>query len=158
VQQIAERQGISASRLIRRAILAYLRSLPLELLFTRRLELRELFKQLRLFALTYRVAGVDVTARREAMVQTLTERIDEVSGLIREGKVAKTKMLRQYQLLGYLCDILNAVLENVATDELLRRMKKCEEFSGIGETESVDRETAEETREGAQTTGREAAE
>jgi hypothetical protein len=158
VQQTAERQGISASRLIRRAILSYLRSLPLELLFTRRLKLRELFKQLRLFALTYRVAGVDVTARREAMIQTLTERIDEVSGLIREGKVAKPQMLRQYQLLGYLCDILNGVLEDVATDELLRRMKRCEEFSGIGEAESVDRETVEETREDTQTTGREAAE
>jgi hypothetical protein len=92
------------------------------------------------------------------MVQTLTERIDEVSGLIREGKVAKPKMLRQYQLLGYLCDILNGVLEDVATDELLSRIGRCEELAGVGEAEGEDRKSAEETGEGTQTTRREAAE
>jgi len=158
VQQTAERQGISVSRLIRRAILSYLRNLPLELLFVRKSGLPELFKHLRQFALTYRVAGVDVTAQREAMIQSLTERIDEISRLIREKKVAKPQMLRQYQLLGYLCDILNGILEDVATDELLRRIGRCEELYGVGEAESEDREPAEETREGTQAARLEASE
>lgn len=83
------------------------------------------------------------------MIQTLMERIDEISGLIREGKVAKSQMLRQYQLLGYLCDILNGVLEDVATDELLRRVERCEEFSGIGEGKGEDREATGEAGESA---------
>jgi len=123
-----------------------------ELLFAGRLGLPRLFKHLRQFALTYRVAGVDVTAQREAMIQSLTERIDEISRLIREEKVAKPQMLRQYQLLGYLCDVLNGILEDVATDELMRRIERCEELYGVGEAESEDREPAEETGEGAKAT------
>ena len=38
-QQVAKRQGISVSRLIRRVLLPYLGNLPLELLFARKLEL-----------------------------------------------------------------------------------------------------------------------
>jgi len=155
---MAERQGISVSVLIRRAILSYLRNLPLDLLFAGRLRLPGLFKHLRRFALTYRIAGVDVTAQREAMIQSLTERIDEISRLIREEKVAKPQMLRQYQLLGYLCDVLNGILEDVATDELLRRIERCEELYGVGEAESEDREPAEEIREGTQAARLEASE
>jgi len=140
MQQVAEKQGISVSRLMRVAVVSYLEKLPLELLFAKTLGLAELFKQLRQYALTYHVAGVDVTSEREVLIKTLMARVRELSTMCEKGKISKPRMMKQVQLLAYLCGVADGVLENVATDELLRRIARCEEAAGIGETESNDRE------------------
>ena len=158
VQQAADKLGIPVSRLIRVAIVSYLEKLPLELLFAKTLLLGALFKRLRQYALKYRIAGVDVTSEREILIKTLMSRVREISSQCEKGRASSPRMMKQVQLLGYLCSVADGVLENVATDELLRRIGKCEELAGVGEAESEDRKTAEETGEGTQTTGREAAE
>jgi len=140
MQQVAERQGYTTSRLIRWAILSYLEKLPLELLFAKKVEFTELFKQLRQFAMTYHVAGIDTTAQREILIKTLMTRIRELSERIEQGKTAKPLMLKQIQLVGYLSLVAAGILEDVATDELFRRLERCEEFAGIGEAKTEDRE------------------
>jgi len=157
VQQVAEELGVPVSRLIRVAVVSYLEKLPLELLFAKTLRLGELFKQLRQYALTYRIATVNVTSEREILIRTLMSRIKEISTLCEKGKASNPRMMKQVQLLAYLCDVADGILENVATDELLRRIERCEELASVGEAKSEDREPAEETGEGTQTTRPEAA-
>ena len=124
----------------------------MELIFGQKLELQELFEHLRNFVRTkYHLAGVDTTAHREAVIETLMDRIDKVAELIQKKKVARAQMLKQYMLLGYLCDILNGILEDVGTDEVLKRMEKWEVLAGISEAKSADSEMSGTPKESSAT-------
>ena len=83
-------------------------------------QLKGLLGQLR-----FEIASVDVPRIREKRVDDLSQAIDDLSILSKAA--APEHRLRIYQLLGYLCMVLDGVLNNVTKGELLQRLEQVEE-------------------------------
>jgi len=77
-----------------------------------------LFRELRFY-----VAKLDVPAIRESLVSKLMAAIDDVHSRAQKARDGEVR-LEYYRVMGYLCQILNGLLENVATDELMRRIEE----------------------------------
>jgi len=73
--------------------------------------------------LQFHIAQLDVPAIRESIVTKLQAAIDDL-----HAKAANTRKieirLEYYRVMGYLCQILNGLLENAETDELMRRLEE----------------------------------
>ena len=82
-------------------------------------KLRGLLGQLR-----FEIATIDVAEIREKRVNDLSNAIDDLASLAKSAK--PEERLRYYQLLGFLCMVLDGVLNNVAKGELLRRLAAVE--------------------------------
>jgi len=80
--------------------------------------LYHMFRQLRFY-----IAKLDVPAIRESLVNKLMAAIDDVHSRAKKAKETEDR-LEYYRVMGYLCQILNGLLENVATDELMRRIEE----------------------------------
>jgi hypothetical protein len=100
-------------------------------------KLRGLLGQLR-----FEIATVDVVQIREKRVDDLSSAIDDIAVLAKSAEPGDR--LRFYQLLGYLCMVLDGVLNNVAKGELLKRLVAVEERLDVG-MES-DRKTPKKRR------------
>jgi len=88
-------------------------------------KLRGLLGQLR-----FEIATLDVPAIREKRVNELSQAIENISEM---GKSAEPEVrLRIYQLLGYLCMVLDGILNNVAKGEMLRRLEAVEARLDVG--------------------------
>lgn len=77
-----------------------------------------LFQQLQ-----FHIAQLDVPAIRESMVTKLQVAIDDVHAKAQRTRKVELR-LEYYRVMGYLCQILNGLLENVETDELMRRLEE----------------------------------
>ena len=100
-------------------------------------QLKGLLGQLR-----FEIAGSDVPRIREKRVNDLSQAIDDLSTLSKAA--GPEHRLRIYQLLGYLCMVLDGVLNNIAKAELLQRLEQVEERIDVRMEES--REAGETAR------------
>jgi serine/threonine protein phosphatase PrpC len=87
--------------------------------------LRGLLGQLR-----FEIATLDVAKIREKRVKDLSRAINDISKLSKTAE--PDERLRIYQLLGYLCMVLDGLLNNVTKGELLRRLTAVEERLDVG--------------------------
>ena len=88
-------------------------------------KLRGLLGQLR-----FEIATLDVPAIREKRVNELSQAIENISEM---GRSAEPEdRLRIYQLLGYLCMVLDGILNNVTKGEMLRRLEAVEARLDVG--------------------------
>jgi N-acyl-D-aspartate/D-glutamate deacylase len=81
-------------------------------------QLYPLFQELRFY-----VAKLDVPTIRESLAAKLMAAIDDVHKRAQKAKDEKARV-EYYRVMGYLCQILNGLLENVSTDELMRRIEE----------------------------------
>jgi len=86
-------------------------------------QLYPLFQELRFY-----VAKLDVPAIRESLAAKLMAAIDDVHKRAQKAKDEKARV-EYYRVMGYLCQILNGLLENVSTDELMRRIEEAKTWS-----------------------------
>ena len=100
-------------------------------------QLRGLLGQLR-----FEIASVDVPRIRKKRVKDLSQAIDDLSTLSKAA--GPEHRFRIYQLLGYLCMVLDGVLNNVTKGELLQRLERVEERMDVQLEES--REAGETDR------------
>ena len=81
-------------------------------------QLYPLFQELRFY-----IAKLDVPTIRESLAAKLMAAIDDVHKRAQKAKDEKARV-EYYRVMGYLCQILNGLLENVGTDELIRRIEE----------------------------------
>lgn len=88
-------------------------------------KLRALVGQLR-----FEIATVDVVQIREKRVTDLTNAIEDLSTIAKSAE--PQQRLQFYQLLGYLCMVLDGILNNVAKGEMLKRLEAVEARLDVG--------------------------
>jgi len=71
----------------------------------------------------FHITQLDVPAIRESLVTKLQAAIDDVHAKAQKTRTQEMR-LEYYRVMGYLCQILNGLLENVETDELMRRLEE----------------------------------
>ena len=85
-----------------------------------------IFRELQFYA-----AKLDVPTIRESLVAKLQAVIDDIHRRAQKSKDEKTR-LEYYRVMGYICQILNGLLEDVSMDELTRRI---DEAKAVVETQ-----------------------
>ena len=88
--------------------------------------LSSIFRELQFY-----VAKLDVPTIRESLVAKLQAVIDDIHRRAQKSKDEKTR-LEYYRVMGYICQILNGLLEDVSMDELTRRI---DEAKAVVETQ-----------------------
>jgi len=81
-------------------------------------KIMDIFRDLRFY-----ITKLDVPAIRESLAAKLMAAIDDVHKRAQRAKDEKARV-EYYRVMGYLCQILNGLLENVSTDELMRRIEE----------------------------------
>jgi len=80
--------------------------------------------------LRFEIATIDVVQIREKRVNDLSNAIDDLYSAAQ--KLPSEDRLRFYQLLGFLCMVLDGMLNNVTKGEMLKRLAAVEERLNVG--------------------------